>query len=283
MNIDPNDAGGAPAAGAEATEDRTDDRYIVPGLSRGLAVLQLFSRSNSDLTLSEIADGIGLSRSAAFRLVYTLEAEGFLKRPSGTRRYQLTPRVLTLGFGYLHAQPLTAIAQPLLEKLSQLTRLSAHLVVLDGCNCVYVARAVCDAAMVSNLQIGARFPAHVTASGRVLLADLDDLHLRRVFSALARECRVVPPPKSIAVLTATARDDRVRLYVYGHAVFDPMVVSLAYPVRDASGNVVAAINVVGVEQLIEAQGGALALSRVVATAAAEMSALLGFGGPRIAN
>ncbi len=81
----------------------------MPGLSRGLALLQLFPRSKPAKTLAELAAGLGLSRSATYRLVYTLEADGFIARDAETRRYRLTSKTLDLGFEYLHAQPITEI------------------------------------------------------------------------------------------------------------------------------------------------------------------------------
>ena len=101
---------------AEAGET-IDERYIVPGLSRGLALLQLFTRHQPEQKLTEIAAGLGLSRSATYRLVYTLENDGFLRRDPNTRRYRLTAKVLSLGFEFLFAQPLTDIAQPFLRQL----------------------------------------------------------------------------------------------------------------------------------------------------------------------
>lgn len=257
-------------------EDSFDSRYVVPGLSRGLSLLQLFTPAVSDLKLTEIAHSMGLSRSAAYRLVYTLVRDGFLKRDARTLRYRLTPRVLSLGFSYLHSEPLTKVAQPVLDDLGRSTRIAAHLVILDGWECVYIAGGAPDTAVISNLQIGARFPAHVVASGRVLLAHKGRDALQRVFEALTRECHVVPPPKSVGSLIAAARSDKARGYVYGHAVFDPVVVSLACPVLDVSGTAVASINVVGLKELIEVQGGAEKLSHKVATAAAVLSNRLGF-------
>src|SRR5262245_8682051 len=95
-----------------------DRRYLVPGLSRGLAALALFTRRDPALTLVEVAKGLGLSRSAAFRLIYTLEKDGFVARDEETRRFQLTSKVLSLGFEFLQSPAVTEVAQPYLRGLS---------------------------------------------------------------------------------------------------------------------------------------------------------------------
>ncbi|MEM8741409.1 MAG: helix-turn-helix domain-containing protein, partial [Pseudomonadota bacterium] len=77
------------------------DRYLVPGLARGLMVLQAFSPERREMSLSEIAGHLGTTRSAAFRTVYTLTHLGYLLHDGRTKTYALGPAVLRLGYGYL--------------------------------------------------------------------------------------------------------------------------------------------------------------------------------------
>ena len=258
-------------------EEPVDERYVVPGLSRGLALLQLFTRERPEQKLTEIADGLGLSRSATYRLVYTLEKDRFLRRDPVTRRYRLAAKVLSLGFEFLNAQPLTDIAQPYLRQLSDLTRAVAHLVIRDGAHVVYIARVAPPVTLVTNLQIGARLPAHLTATGRILLAYLSDDTLREIHRLIVSEPAAgFGKASSFEALKAAAHADRQRGYVFNRSTFDPSVYSLACPIRDRSGQAVAAVNVVAPLSTIENLGGEARIHAEVSGAAAAISTQIGF-------
>jgi len=253
-----------------------DRRYVVPGLSRGLALLQLFTRDEPQRSLSELATGLRVSRSAAYRLVYTLEMDGFLVRDPQTRRYKVTANILSLGFEYLGAQAVVEMAQPTLLSLSERTRAAAHVAVLDGWHSVYLARVAPAVSLVTNLQVGTRLPAHLTASGRILIAQLDDERQARLFYDLQRECRVGGLPRSLTAMRTTALADRKRGYVYHVSAFDPGVMSIAAPVRDQVGTAIAAITVIGSTALFEKWGGESALAPLVLEAAGALSGRLGY-------
>lgn len=258
--------------------DRIDPRYIVPGLSRGLALLQLFPRSKPAKTLAELAAGLGLSRSATYRLVYTLEADGFIARDVETRRYRLTSKTLDLGFEYLHAQPITESAQPFLRVLSDRSNAAAHVAILDGWHCVYLARALPNAGLVSNLQLGARLPAHTTSSGRIMLAHQDEAKLQTIYDKLKKETRgTMAAPSQLDFNTQIAADKK-RGYVFHRSTLDPGIVSLAFPIRDHGSQVVAAVTVIVPEKLAETLGGEKALRPMVQEAAAGISRKIGYRG-----
>ncbi len=259
--------------------DQIDPRYIVPGLSRGLALLQLFTRQKSFQSLVDLAEGLGISRSAAFRLTYTLEKDGFIERDATTRRFRLTSKVLTLGFEYFNSQSITELAQPYLRKLSDATSASSHVVILDGWHAVYLARvAPPSVGLISNLQVGSRQPAHLTASGRVLLAHLKEDELRSTFERLKKECRGYRLPKSFLQMKRQAQEDRKRGYVFHESLLDPGLASCAFPVHDSIGKAVAAITVVGTMRHLKEFGGESALTRSIFAATSEISKQLGFRG-----
>lgn len=265
-------------AGAEHAADEIDPRYMVPGLSRGLALLGLFTRRRPAQTLAELAAGLGLTRSATYRIVYTLEKEGFLGRDPVTRRFRLTSRVLALGFEYLHSQDLPEQARPVLRELSDATSAAAHLVVLEGWHVLYLARVAPAAPLVSNLQVGTRLPCHVTASGRALMACLDAPALEALHRRLVAECREGPPPPPLEALGAQAEADRARGHVYRESVLDPGWMTFATVVRDGSGAAVASINVIGPAKQMEGLGGEAGLRDLVLGAAARLSRGIGWTG-----
>jgi IclR family pca regulon transcriptional regulator len=255
-----------------------DPRYIVPGLSRGLALLALFTRQSPALALVELARGLRLSRSAAYRLVYTLEKDGFLSRDDETRKYRLTSKTLSLGFEYLHSQTITEIAQPHLRSLSDRTAAAAHIAILDGWHAVYLARAVPSIGLVSNLQIGARLPAHTTSSGRIMLAFQDDERLQTIYQRLRREGPAVQVPASFRDFRAHVLADRKRGYVFHKSTVDPGLVSLACPIRDHDSTTVAAVTVIVPEKLSEDLGGEKTLRPLVSETAQAISKKIGYRG-----
>src|ERR1700752_2444955 len=89
-----------------------DERYLVPALVRGLSILSTLSNTNSNPTLSEVAASLGVTRSSAYRLLYTLCHLGFVEYDVRTKTYVLGPQVLALGYGYLASRDIPAVALP---------------------------------------------------------------------------------------------------------------------------------------------------------------------------
>ena len=147
--------------------DTDEDRYLVPGLLRGFAVLDAFTSERQELTLSDIARSLGLSRSAAFRTVYTLAHLGFLLHDARRQTYALGPAVLRLGHGYMASRELVQIALPEIEALRDETDWSTHLGVRDGKSVLYMLRVASRMGMGSIVHVGSRLPAAATTMGQV--------------------------------------------------------------------------------------------------------------------
>ncbi len=231
--------------------DDARDRYIVPALAHGLAVLGLFSRERPTLTAPEICDALDLPRTSAFRLLLTLERAGYLRRGADERTFRLGPGVLNRGFAYLASLDLVDIAQPMLQRLRDETGLSAHMAVREGREIVYVARFSALTTVASNVHIGTRFPAHATVMGRMLLLDMDDGQLKRLFPE--RKLQAVTPqtPTSLAALKEVLAADRERGYAVSQSFFERGVSAVAAPVRDGFGRIAAAVNVTAVDTHID--------------------------------
>ncbi|MET8081941.1 IclR family transcriptional regulator C-terminal domain-containing protein [Streptomyces sp. NPDC005303] len=215
--------------------------HFVRSLERGLAVIRAFDADHPELTLSEVARVCGLTRAAARRFLLTLADLGYVRADG--RVYRLTPRVLELGYSYLSSFSLAQIAEPHLEQLVETTRESSSLCVLDGDDIVYVARVPARRIMTAAITVGTRFPAHVTSVGRVILAHLPqedlEVHLARA------ELTTLTARTIVSADLLRAELDRVRRK--GYAVVDQELEeglrSIAAPVRDRGGEVVAAVNI----------------------------------------
>ena len=222
-------------------EERPRSADFVQSLERGLLVIRAFDAEHRELGLSEVARISGLTRAAARRFLLTLASLGYVNVSEG--RFSLTPRVLELGYAYLSSLTLPEVAQPHMEALVARVNESSSVSVLDDTEVVYVARVPTRRIMSITLSVGTRLPAYATSMGRVLLAGLADEELE------ARLARIELRPLSAHTITdrAALRAVLERVRRQGWAAVDQELEeglrSLAVPIHDAAGAVVAAINV----------------------------------------
>ena len=234
-----------PAATTEPTDTSTVERSASPdfvqSLARGLAVITAFDADHPRQTLSEVARATGLTRATARRFLHTLVELGYVDT-AGTS-FWLTPRVLDLGYSYLSSMPLSELAQPHLEKLSARLDESSSVAVLDGSDIVYVGRVQVRRIMNIGITIGTRFPAFATSMGRVLLAALPEDELDAYLADT--DMRAITPHglTDEAALRAELAVISARGWSLVDQELEPGLRSLAAPVRDRDGRVVAALNV----------------------------------------
>ncbi|MEM1397064.1 MAG: IclR family transcriptional regulator [Pseudomonadota bacterium] len=220
-----------------------EERYLVPGLIRGLNILRAFSDDQSEMGVAEIARQVDVGRSTAFRLVYTLEYCGFLQKVPGSKKYRLGTKVLELGFRFLSELDIIEISRPHLQKLRDETEASAHLAILDGKEIVYVARHNARTRVTSNVGVGTRFPAHATSSGRVLLSGLPITDVVNLYEDAALEAYTTSTATSLGDLINQLSNDRQAGYVLSWGAFEENLASIAAPVFDSSGSMIASINI----------------------------------------
>ncbi|MFI5887997.1 IclR family transcriptional regulator C-terminal domain-containing protein [Streptomyces sp. NPDC051554] len=213
-------------------------REFVESLARGLTVLTAFGEGRAELTLTEVAQATGLARATARRALITYEYLG-LVTPSGDRRFALTPRVLSLGFPPLSRTTLPDLALPHLTALASRIHESASLAILVGDDIQYTARVATSRVMSVNIAVGTRLPAYATALGRVLLADRPPEERPDPGELRALTPRTLTDPVALAAALETVRSQ-------GYALVDEELEaglrSIAVPIRDRTGRVVAALN-----------------------------------------
>jgi IclR family transcriptional regulator, pca regulon regulatory protein len=214
---------------------------FVQSLERGLAVIRVFDAEHPELTLSEVARLTGLTRAAARRFLLTLVELGYMRTDG--RLFGLRPRILELGYAYLSSLSLPELAQPHMEALVASVHESCSVSVLDGADVVYVARVPTKRIMTVAIAVGTRFPAYATSMGRVLLASQPSSWLDAYLSStplVSLTPRTVTDPARLRSVLARVRSQ-------GFAVVDQELEeglrSMAVPLRDPEGTVVAAMNV----------------------------------------
>lgn len=221
---------------------RDDSPDFIEAIARGLDVIRAFKAGQPVMSLAAVAAASGLPRPTARRILLTLEQLGYV-RQAGTSGYELTPRVLDLGMSYVLAHGLWDIARPHMEALVARTGESSSIAQLDGSDIVYVARVAVPKIVTLSVTIGTRFPAMPTSLGKVLLAALPLAEAERV---LAEPSRSGIPPRWLpdaAERAAALREVRARGWALTDEQLAPGIRSVAVPLRDGDGRVIAALNV----------------------------------------
>jgi IclR family pca regulon transcriptional regulator len=228
---------------------------FVASFARGLAVIRAFGPGARRLTLTEVASRAEITRAAARRFLLTLAALDYAR--SDGKYFELTPRIMEIGYAYLSSIELWDSLQPDLERVTETVQESCSASVLDGAEIVYVARSASRHRVMSiGLGIGTRLPAHATAMGQVLLAGLgpEDLAAYLARGPLARFTgnTLTDPADLKARLAEVTRQ--------GYAIVDQELEyglrALAVPLRGRDGQAIAAMNVsvhaerVGAEALV---------------------------------
>jgi IclR family acetate operon transcriptional repressor len=216
---------------------------VLPGTQsvlRAIAVLKTLGRSGSSYGITELGDATGLSKATVFRLLGALENEGMVARDESSGAYRLGPEVITLGASAQCAAELRVIAHDELVRLARETGETATLEVLLAGEVLILDEVKGRFLLCSTPEIGRRWPAHATSTGKVLLALTTPVPPTPRLTKLG--------PKSITTRETFERElSRIRKQGYACAIdeLEPGLVALAAPVRNHAGFVVASISLNG--------------------------------------
>ena len=224
-------------------EPIVDQRLFVGGVAKAFLVLSAFQGQPRPLSLSDVAEATGIGRSAAQRFLYTLKTLGYLRQDPTTRRYSLSPKVLELGFAYLRNDHLVEKAFPYLLEGSKRTDETINLTELDGNDIIYVSRIPSRNVISVDIAVGQRLPAYCTAPGRAMLAWLPHEQARDILERSDRRQRTEFTVTDIDEILV--RLDEIRRVGYAFSNQETFVgdISVAAPVRDHQGTVLAAVNI----------------------------------------
>lgn len=221
--------------------EEAENRDLVGSLAKGLAVMEILAAHRLGLTLTEVADRAGLTRAGARRLLLTLAASGYATQDG--RRFLLSPRLISLARNWVSGASLWSFAEPVMREVSQTLGESCSAAVLSGHDVVYVAR-VAGARIVSvGLHVGTRLPAYCTSMGRVLLSELSDAEMSALLDNAGIEAKTERTITDRAALIAAIRQARADGFAIVDEELELGLRSIAVPIRDLSGRIVAAINV----------------------------------------
>lgn len=240
----------------------------VPAADQTLRILTYLARQRGPVAARTIADGLGVPRSSVYHLLSAMATHGFVVHLPRERRWGLGTAAFELAGGYARQQPLARLGRTLVAGLSDRVGESAHLAVMTGRDVLYIVeeRAPRRPALVTD--VGVRLPAHLTATGRAMLAALPREQVRALYPDAAtfadRTGRGPRRPGELRELLRRTRAD-------GFASEDGEVTlgfrSVAVAVRDHAGWPVAAIAVTWSTETAHEPG---ALAPLVSSASDEL-------------
>ncbi len=257
---------GTPSTGSAAVP-------TVQSVERAVDILEALARGPAGV--SELAAATGLPKSTVARLLATLEPRGVVERLAGDTRYRLGPTVAELAGAVTPTRNLVGVARPHLVRLTEALGEASGLSVADGYEVQYLDQVESPNPVQVRDWTGSRIPLHVVPSGIVLLAHWPATARQRyVARALERftEHTVTDPTALRAKLAAARKEGSA----WGREEYAPGINSVAAPVRDESGAVVAAVHAHGPAYRFPPAGADDNVARLTADAAAAISERLGF-------
>jgi IclR family transcriptional regulator, pca regulon regulatory protein len=259
-------------AGANGPAERPE--YRVEALAKGLRILSLFNEQRPVWRVTDLASEAGLPMPTVYRVVMTLASEGYLDRlPNGD--YRPGVRTLTLGTAALRSLDLADIATPKLQALATRTGETVNLAVLTGDRVLYLVRLRNSDLVTANIQVGSTLPAVHTSIGKLLLAYLDEDELKSRVTEASFSTNHGPNAKvSIAELTEELKAIREQGWAMQDEELAYGLRSVAGPLRDPSGRVVAGVNLAVVARDWSTARISRELKPIVLETCAQISGLL---------
>jgi IclR family pca regulon transcriptional regulator len=253
-----------------------DRKYII-SLERGLKILEIFGESARRLTLTEVASASSLNKTAAQRFLHTLCTLGYLTRDEN-KKYQLSTKILSLGFSFLNSSDLRSVCKPHIDTLSSEINRTVNLGVLDGFEVIYLYRKEVTRYLKYDLYAGSRLPAYCVSIGKILLAGLKDDDLKD------RIDRMTLNPITRKTVTSKQKlwDEIMQTRKRGYSICDRQLsmdlYSMAVPLINDQQDVIAAVNVT-----MDPRESEMEIKRKIAgkliNTGLSLSKILGYHGP----
>ena len=211
-----------------------------------MRILEEFSSTSPNLTLTELEKKTGYGPGTTHRILKTLTELGYLRFTAETKRYSLTFKILNLGFSAISRTEIREIVRPQLQSLASITKQVVSFGILDQVDVVYIDRVQSNAFRLGvDIRIGTRIPTYYTAIGKSILAFLEEKKIREILNSqmlvdpYTKECieleRIIKELKSI----------RKQKWCYSEPA--PAIRVLAAPILDQYSNPIAAISIAGLQ------------------------------------
>ena len=216
----------------------------VPAATRTLRVLRFLATQADPVPLERVMRACELPRSTAYHLLNTMIDEGFVVHLPDEHRYGLGVAAFEVGSGFTRQEPMARLARRPLAELVDRTGHGAHLAVLHGRDVLYVVEERAPGRPPLITDVGVRLPAHLTASGRAILAALPATQVRALYpDRSAFVDRHGHGPLSLSALRSVLSETRQRGFATEDGEVTPGLRSVAAPVLDHNAHPVAGVAV----------------------------------------
>jgi DNA-binding IclR family transcriptional regulator len=257
-------------------EEEIPQKAGVESVKRAFSILHCFSLDRPELGVTEISRELGVHKSTVSRLLSTLESERIVIQSSESGRYRLGVGLLELsGLVTLHAD-LRRVARPFMDQLAQLTQETVNLAVLEGDEAVNIEHITPFGRRVMNIGwVGRRTPLHASSTGKVLMAYLPRSELDSILKkplTKFTEHTLIEPPKLQAAMALI----REQGYAIGLEELEIGLNSVAAPIRNHNGRVIAAINTAGPAYRLSRERIQEVLAQLVVDCVKQISHELGY-------
>ncbi len=251
-------------------------RNHIRALEKGLELLILLSRHDTELSLERLSKEAGFSKTTCFRLLQTMRRLNFVTQSAETKGYQLGPRNISIGTAALDRQSVRTIAVPYMRRIRAQTNETVNLTILDGAEVVFVERIEANFIVNSNLYVGSRLPVHCSSMGKAILAYLPENKLVEVLDKLVFQ------PRTAKTITSRSRfiEELAGIRTTGTAInneeLEKGLFAIAGPIRDHSGEAIAAMNISFPLVRHHIQDALADFVPIIKETCIEISSLLGF-------
>lgn len=237
-------------------------------------ILREFGKHSTQLGVTQLARRVGVGKTTAHRVIWTLVEEGLLEKVEETGLFRLTTTMRSLGASAETAQRLHEAATIPLDQLRTKTPGTLHIAILDGLDVLYVERREGRGAIPVFRAVGSRNAAHATSSGKVLLAFLPDDHQKRLVQGMRLSPKTPRTITSRADFLSELTRVRRQGFAENRGESQPGMCSIAAPIRDPLGQVVASVSVA--EYVEDVERGLRHLAGPVVETAVRISSGLGW-------
>lgn len=254
--------------------------YTIQSVSHALDILESFTKAEDELGVTELSKRLGLHKNNVFRLLATLEHREYIEQNKSTESYRLGPKILQIGSLFIEQRECRRQARPIIEKLMSASGETSLVAVLRGNKVIYMDGVETNKTVRAISRIGAMFPAHCTAVGKAQLSALSPGEIERLYPDTTLSTLTDKSIRTRDMLLAELKKTAEKGYALENEECDPEVRSVAVPVKDFSGNIIAAVAVLGpanrlFEERLE-KGGIISL---VQEAGRALSAKMGYAVP----
>jgi len=227
--------------------------YMIRSVQRALEILRLFLPDNRPMTQQEICQQTGMNKSTVLRMVYTLEAEGFLKQQDDGRGYIIGTEAMRIGLCAVDSLSLAKVADPILRRLSNETGFITHLAILESNNVVVVAKTFPTNVPFSvRLQstVGGILPIYCTGIGLLFLAQKTDEQILQILQSCERVKYTTTTETDIDAIMQRIHETRQAGFVMNNGEHDEGVVSVCLPIYDHTRKMVAGMSLGGIREVV---------------------------------